>query len=174
MNKQLTKIFVFLLIAVLASAVIYTTWIRKTGDSKKGTIVFMDNFRVFESFAMKKDYDKRLEKEIYQESTRLDSLAAELSRVSAGKSKASGDQEFKNQQYYAARKAFDEKFNALSKEYTSQVYARLNMYIKDFGKAGNYRIILGASGDGNVMYVEPEAEITDELIQYINKQYLDK
>lgn len=170
MNKRLVGVLVVAVILGLSATLMYVVF-RSNPESSEKKIVFMDNFKVFEGFAMKKDYDKRLEKEISLERSQLDSVAAQLNELSKSGMKESFNS--KQQEFMYAKKQFDEKFQKLSQEYTNQVYERLNIYIRDYGKNHQYEFILGATGDGNVMYVDQKADITEELIDYINKEYLD-
>jgi outer membrane protein len=119
-------------------------------------VVFMDSFKLFEGFEMKKDYDQMLEQQLVAEKHILDSLQVNGS----------------NPELLARANAeFDEKFGQLSEKYTQEVYARLNMYIQEFGRQHQYGLIVGSGGQGNVMYVDKQSDITRELLLFVNKQY---
>jgi outer membrane protein len=142
-------------------------------SSNQSDIVYMDNFRVFENFQLKKDYDKLLEKELIQESQSVDSMGMSLTKlIEQGKL---SEEEVNNRKasYFEIQKNLEGKFETLSKDYTAKVYERLNEYIKTFGKENKYKLILGANGQGNVMYSDEQIDITDDLIEFINKKYLD-
>lgn len=143
-------------------------FVTSCSEDKKSDehIVFMDSFKVFEEFEMKKDYDKRLEAQVGADQMGLDSLGAQLNATTDPAKIAALKKEFTMRKL-----AFDEKFAGISEQYTSEVYKRLNEYIKAFGKKKGYSIILGSNGQGNVMYVDDKNDITKDLITYINKEY---
>jgi outer membrane protein len=134
--------------------------------SNEQKVVFMDSYLVFEEFKMKKDYDRKLEKELQTDQASLDSLGRMLNGAKDAMKIGALKKEFT-----VRKMAFDEKFKELSQQYTSEVYVRLNEYIKAFGKQHRYNMILGSNGDGNVMYVDNQQDVTKELIAYINETY---
>ncbi len=139
-----------------------------SNNNSQEKIVYIDNFKVFESFQMKKDYDRMIEKEVSQEKMALDALAS-----SVNSEKNVLKQAELKKVFFEKKQAFDSKFQELSTKYTNLVYERLNGYIKDFGKNNNYTLILGTTGQGNVMFVDEKIDITKKLLEYVNKQYND-
>lgn len=169
-NKLLIWSFITLLLAAGIFFLCRKSPVTSTGA---GEVVFMDSFQVFEEFTMKQEYDKLLEKEVSAERSRLDSLANSLQLMVSDKTATEVQINADKTAYFRYKENYEKAFGALSEKYTSQVYERLNDYIKDFGKQKHYRLILGASGQGNVMYVDKGADITAELITFINQKYLD-
>jgi outer membrane protein len=144
----------------------------ETAKEVSDQVVFMENATVFESFEMKKDYDKIMEKEMTVESSLLDSLGVLLNQAQGGSDSLVV---YKlRRDYYMAEQIFNEKFEEFSTQFTAEVNERLNSYIEEFGKAKKYPIILGSAGQGNVMYVEKSKNITDDLIKFINSKYKKK
>lgn len=129
-------------------------------------IVFMDSFRVFEEFDMKKDYDKKIEEELGMEKNQLIQMENQLKMETDPKKRAFLLQEF--EQY---RQVFDQKFNEISGKYTNEVNAKLNTYVKAYGIEKKYDMVLGTDGQGNVMFVDTNSNVTVDLIKYINKEY---
>lgn len=163
MKKGINIAIIMVLVALGLSVFLYLN--NKSEETQLKT-VFMDSFIVFEEFEMKKDYDKRLEGEIGTEQAELDALGVQLNAMTDPLKIAALKKEFT-----VKKLAFDEKFNAVSQQYTSEVYKRLNDYIKAYGKEHQYGVILGSSGQGSVMYVDEKQDVTKDLIQYINQQY---
>lgn len=60
---------------------------------------------------------------------------------------------------------------ALSRQYDKQILTQLNQYVKDFGQENSYSYIYGNDGNGNLMYGADGKNITQEIINYINKRY---
>ena len=55
-----------------------------------------------------------------------------------------------------------------------QVWVRLNSYVKEYGERQNLKIIIGTSGNGNIMYAEENLNITNQFLAYINARYEGK
>jgi outer membrane protein len=137
-----------------------------TDDGQRPDVVFMDNFKIFEGFEMKKDYDLLIEKEMAGEQRSLDSLARSLDGVTNSIELAARKTEL-----YERQQQFDQQFGELSDTYTKEVYARLNEYITAYGKEKGFKIILGSTGVGNVMYVDTTVNVTADLLKYANSRY---
>lgn len=162
--KKLT--YITLILALASAGLSLFLWLKKDTNEGQLNTVFMDSFMVFEEFQMKKDYDKRLEAEIGAEQQELNAIGAELSSTTDP-----AKIDVLKKDFTVKKLAFDEKFSAISQQYTAEVYKRLNEYIKAYGKDRHYGVILGSNGQGNVMYVDQKQDITKDLIKYINKKY---
>ena len=53
------------------------------------------------------------------------------------------------------------------------VLNKINDFIERYGKQKGYKVILGANGQGNILYVQDAIDITPEVIQALNKEYVD-
>lgn len=51
---------------------------------------------------------------------------------------------------------------------TKQVLAKLDDFIKDYGKSKGYKVIFGATGDGGILYADEAIDITEEVIKAVN------
>lgn len=129
-------------------------------------IVFMDSFRVFEEFEMKKDYDKKIEEELGEQKKQLIQMENELKTESDAKKLL-----LKQTEFNKFRQIFDQKFNEISGKYTNAVNLELNKHIKKYGIDKKLDLILGTDGQGNVMYIDTNSNITVDLIKYINQEY---
>ena len=47
----------------------------------------------------------------------------------------------------------------------------INDYIKDYGKKHGYKYIIGATGQGNLLYANEDNNLTDIIIEGLNKEY---
>jgi outer membrane protein len=138
-------------------------------DTSTPAIVFMDNARVFEEFDMKKEYDTRIQKDLQLEAAQLDSLRFRIQ--SGGTNLGNEALQQLQQYYYQLEQRYNEHFNTLSTQYTSEVNERLNEYVDSYARQKGYDMIVGSGGQGNVMYVDSTLNITDDLIKYINKKF---
>jgi Skp family chaperone for outer membrane proteins len=136
-------------------------------------IVYIDSTKVFDSFQMKKELDRVIEKDMLIDSQKLDSLGRVLDGLSKIPTTPLLTLNNLKQQYVDYKSKLDEKFQKLSADYTSQVNERLKLYIDEFGKSHQYKIILGGNLQEGVLYVDNALDITSEFIVYANKSYLD-
>ncbi|MDP2388373.1 MAG: OmpH family outer membrane protein [Bacteroidota bacterium] len=86
-----------------------------------------------------------------------------------------------NAKFELQRDAFLEKKEQLEAEnlnmrndFNNQILTQLNQYVKDYGKENNYKIILGAEGNGSLMYGNEADDLTEEILVYINEKYKGK
>ena len=49
------------------------------------------------------------------------------------------------------------------------IWKEINAKVTEYGKEKGIDFILGAKGDGTIMYANEAKEITKEIIEYINK-----
>ncbi len=54
---------------------------------------------------------------------------------------------------------------------TQEVLADINAYLKEYGENHAYKIILAATDAGNIVYAQEGMEITEEVIEGLNKRY---
>lgn len=62
-----------------------------------------------------------------------------------------------------------EQYNQKSEAFQNSIWQELNKRIEEYGKKMGYKYILGANGDGSIMYGDEAEDITEELIKYLNK-----
>lgn len=165
--------YLFLTLAVFVLVVAAFYWRNVQENSFVNKVVYIDNIRVFNEFQMKKDYDLLIEKDLIIESKKLDSIGQFVSKLDRTPNVIPAYLASQKQIYFSYKQDFEEKYQKLSKNYTQQVYERLNAYVAEFGEQKEFRIILGTNGDGGIMYVAKNADVTELVISYINKKYLD-
>ena len=141
-------------------------------DSKESNkpIVFMDSFKVFADFEMKKEYDSLLylnQKDLGDE---LDSLARILEAYNSLNVSNPMIDKLKTK-YFILQDSLNQIINSKSNEYTNKVYSRLNELVSEFGTEMGYGIILGSDGKGSVMYVDTFQNVTNQVILFINNKY---
>jgi outer membrane protein len=52
-----------------------------------------------------------------------------------------------------------------------EVLNQVNSYVKEYAKKHNYDIVYGTTMDGNILYGKEQYDITDDVLEYLNKQY---
>lgn len=150
-----------------------TVALRKTG--------YVDVVEVFEAFEMKQELKTKLDSELYGQQASLDSLMFQLQSLNnelSSKPNPTNEeiQKFQSLQtyYVQQQQLFDEYRQELTTKYDSQLFEQLNQYIKDYGEDNGYDYVFGATGDGNILYGAEPANITEEVIKYINDSYQGK
>jgi outer membrane protein len=156
--KQLRILITYLTLVVIFSAC-------KQDAKNEEKVVFVDNYKLFEEFEMKKSLDKKIEKEFAIEKQKLDQMAIAFQNA------IPKEKEKLKQDYVLYESKFNETFTKVSDEYTKEVYSKLNEFIKEFGKKNNYDIIIGTGGQGNIMYVDTNVNITNKLIKFVNTKF---
>lgn len=51
---------------------------------------------------------------------------------------------------------------------------QINGYVTGYAEANGYDIIFGATSDGTLMYAKSDLDLTDEVLKYMNSQYMGK
>ncbi len=80
----------------------------------------------------------------------------------------------KQQQLGDYQRAVKEKAAQEDSQLTKKVLDEINAYLKDYGKLHQYKIILAATDYGNIAYAEEGIDITDEVLDGLNKKYSGK
>jgi outer membrane protein len=159
MQAKINKIGLALLIAnllVLAGIGYYAFSVR----NKK--MAFIINQRVFSEFLGKKELEKRLNDLRAGNNKSVDSLTS-LMRQANNQAASSIYQEGIDN-----IKLMEEQ---LSSRYTADIWKQINQWVNEYGKQKGFDFILGAAGNGSLMYANEGDDITEEVIVFLNKKY---
>jgi len=77
----------------------------------------------------------------------------------------------KQKQLADYQKAIQDKASQEDQERTQMVLQEVNQYIKEYGEKNGYKIILAATEYGNLAYATDDLDITDKIIEGLNKKY---
>ena len=69
------------------------------------------------------------------------------------------------------QEAIQKQIREEDQKVTQTVINDINDYITDYGKSHGYRIIFGASGKGSIMFAGKEADLTEDVLRGLNKQF---
>ena len=142
-------------------------------------VAYVNTYSVYNEFKLKKELEEKLNKTQLTRKVLLDSLRVKIQMASINKSK-SDDKEFyirmenMKQMYFEKEKQYTEENTAQAQKYTDEVWQQLNQYIKEYGTENGYDYIMGATGEGNLMFAKEQHDISKELIQYVNEKYNGK
>ncbi len=77
----------------------------------------------------------------------------------------------KQKQLVDYQKAIQEQARQEDQAMTTEVIKEINAYLKEYGEAHNYKIILAATDAGNIAYAVDSKDITESVLEGVNKKY---
>lgn len=77
----------------------------------------------------------------------------------------------KQQQLASYQQVIQKQIQEEDQKATQTVVNDINDYVKEYGKKKGYKIIFGASGSGNIMYADQTADITEKILEGLNKDF---
>ena len=80
----------------------------------------------------------------------------------------------KQMQINKYQQATQDKAKAEEQKLTQSVLNIVNDYITEYGKKHGYKYILGANGAGSILYANRNNEITEAILEGLNKEYQKK
>jgi len=150
---------------------------------KNEKTVYVEVGRLMQEYKGMKDARAEYEKKVAQWQANADTIIAqwenELKIYEKERSKMTKkERELKEEllrnkqtQISQYREAVEMKARDEDKALTQNVLNAVNDYVAEYGKHKGYKYILGANGSGNVIYAEESCDITDDVIEGLNKQY---
>jgi outer membrane protein len=138
--------------------------------------------KVFNGFQMKAELEEKYKHTQKVKDQILDSLSFNLKLLSKhlneqknAKADINKEEilqfEYKREEYLKLKNQYQEDNAALSQKFDDQILAQLTQYVIEFGKKNNYDMILGADGNGSLMYSKEFYNVSDEVIIFINNKY---
>jgi outer membrane protein len=169
-----------LLALILSGVSMYKSFFSSEAVALNKT-AYVDIKLVFDEFEMTKELQNDLKSDLQAKQVLLDSLMFQLQTFNSKLSSVENPdpkeiQQFQQlQNFYAQQKeVFDTYSYDKTSQFDAQILEQMNQYIKDFGKENGYDYIFGASGSGNILYAPESANLTKEVITYINASYQGK
>jgi outer membrane protein len=173
-----------IILSVLALVVAAESAILLKDHFSRSEYAFVEISALYKDFALKKDLDKQFEAIVSSKKNVLDSIELELNVISEKlktmKENAPGFKEsykefdLKRQEYYLRMESFEKEKEQVGQQFTDQVFARLNEFIKQYGEEEQYKYIFGADGSGSLMFADKGEDITADVKEYINEKYSGK
>lgn len=131
------------------------------------TIVFADKAKLFDGFNMAKELNRAGAKEFQSRKLALDSIQAQLQAPGLPEA----DKRALMQQLIQGREAFEDFQQHFGEEELPAIRTRLEGYVADYAKAHNHRLVIGTDGRQAVLFGTEDLDITNELLNYINRRY---
>jgi outer membrane protein len=169
MKKILLSIALCIFISLATSYLYIQSSEQKTG--------YMNLSVIYKEFSMKKELENTFTKIQTQRKEALDSMELELELLNK-RLNAEGEEkdlvaafEKRRENYLQYKKQFQDDNELMQQQYTEKINKQLNQYVIDYGKEKDYDYLLGGDGTGTVMFAKDGHNITEEVLEYINKKY---
>ncbi len=138
--------------------------------SEKKPVVYVDNIKLFNGFNMAKELSEVHTKKMEKQAKRVDSIYYEFQKQVQAKDEKQVQQT--RQVLQNEDKLLSEMQEYFKNEVTKQVWQRINTSLKKYGEAQEYELVLGANGNGSVMYAnQATVDITESFLAYANAEY---
>lgn len=140
-------------------------------------VVYIDIPKVFNRFELKTELQEKYKKVESGRKRIIDSLAFNLQIMSKKLQSNQNDKDLiyefdvKREEYFKRKNMIDQDNVSLSNQYDKQILERMTLYIVEYGKKNKLDIIMGADGNGVLMYANEKYDKSEEIITYINKKY---
>lgn len=77
----------------------------------------------------------------------------------------------KQQQIGKYQEVLQKQIEEEDKKSSLTIVNDINDYVKDYGRKKGYKIIFGASGSGTIMYANGSADLTEDVLIGLNKEF---
>ncbi len=163
-NNRITLYSGFALVIIISLLANY--FIYSIHDKK---IAVVDAVKLFNGFNMKKELEKEAEGKLKYFSAQVDSLEGQIKLANYGKDTAVRRSLI--QKYLITKRELENQYSQSNQLINEMVWKRLNPLIDEYGKKEGFHLIIGANGMGSVLYNDNYFDKTEEVIQYVNKNY---
>lgn len=151
-------------------------------NNQTNALAYVDTAKLMTDYKGMADVKKTIESKAKEWQATVDTLSLELQNDIKKYEKESGQMTerekkateellgHKQQQFMQYKDASKNKVIEEEQKITNDALVKINSIINEFGKAKNYTIILGTT-TGNIVYANQTINITDEVLEVLNKQY---
>lgn len=164
-SNRIIALSLVLIVGVIAFLGFYVK-----GISEKNPVVYVDNVKLFNGFNMAKDLSASHTKKMNKQRKRVDSIYQEFQKYAQAKDEKQVEQTrhvLQNED-----KLLTDMQEYFKNEVSQQVWQRINTSLKKYGEKQGYELVLGANGNGSVMYAnQATVDITDSFLAYANAEY---
>ncbi len=128
-------------------------------------VVYVDNIQLFDGFNMTKEMKRIGENQFNTQKEKIDSLYATIQKSNPAQ------QQVLMKEYVALKENLEQFNQQFAYEETQKIWKRLHSYIDEFSGENNYKLIIGSEKKQDILYANPNINITNELINYVNSKY---
>lgn len=156
--------YIILIILLLLTVIVFL-YVKKENTE----VVYVRLEEVYDKFNMKTELERQFKSVEIKRKNLIDSLEFQAKQVQINGTKEQyGDAV---ELYVQKRRELENANDELSKQFDEQIWKQLNSYCKEFGKENNFKYVLGTDGSGTIMYADENNDVTQKLIDFINKRY---
>lgn len=164
-------------LAILAFALASFTFLSKD------KIAYVDSNKLIQNYTGAQEARAAYERKALQWKANIDTLSKALEdqikkhnaeKTSMSKREITMSEELiqlKQQQLESYQEVVMQNAAREDQQISAQVLKEVNDFITMYGEAHNYRFILGATTNGNIVYADKGKDITDELIRELNARF---
>lgn len=140
-------------------------------------IVYVRTGIVLEKYKGMIETNNKFSKEVEIVRANIDSLKKKYERVKSQENIVRNKQEWEyslkeiESEYESYSRVSDEKIQQRQMEMSDAVLVEINDFIINYGKQHHYKYILGTTNDGSILYGNEEDDITNVIVDAINKKY---
>jgi len=171
---------------LLAAVAVILSGIALYSSTNSSELVYVDVNKLLEGYKRTKIVRAEFEVKAKTMSSNVDSLMVdwqnELKNYEKERSKMSKKEielkqqllGNKQQQLNNYQQAIQKQIQEEDKKVTQTVINDINDYVTEYGKKHKYKIIFGASGGGNIMYANEATNLTETILEGLNKEFEGK
>lgn len=160
------------ILIVITATLAFLCYLNYDFYKKTKNIKFVDTAYLYDNFKLKKELEITFNEVKTLKQAQLDSLYDVI--ITVKNSGKETDIKTLEKRYLSQRSKMTDEQENLRTAYDSNIWSQLNKYIKDFGEQNNIDLIIGANGQGSVMHGNSSMNISEEAINFINKNYSGK
>lgn len=174
-QKLLLPIGVANLLGIIALSVFIFT--------KDQKVVYVDSAKLLNEYQGMKDARAAYQQKVAGWKANIDTLASDVQKQILKYEKEAASMSAKERQLSQElirnkQKQFNDYQQATSAQaqqedakMTGQIVTQINAYLKKHGESKGYKIIMAATEYGNVAYADKDLDITDAVLDGLNKEY---
>ena len=172
---KFSKEFLFFTLLITTLTVAFFIYHRYFNSNK---VVYVRTGEVINSFNGFKQAQKQFEGEIAIAKGNTDTLAQRLKVLRENidlRKKSSQEWAYKvgkaENEFIQYQKNAEIQLQSRQQELSRNAISKINLFIEEYGKEKGYKLILGSTEDGSILYGFSEDDITKEIIEKLNKKY---
>jgi len=173
MKRMRALIIPFILVCLIAVSAIIIVYVLKNNSNT----AIINLQELYNGFDLKKSLEGKLAGSNGMRKNYLDSLKRDIifhQQLLEGRNNDLQLEklvDYKINLFRLKQKELDEQTQSQIEEFDKQIWLQLNSYVKEYGNKNGYDCIFGTNGEGNVMYVAPNKDITKDAIEYVNNKF---
>lgn len=157
-----------LMILLIGSSALLMSAFRVPG------VVYIHNQKVFESFKLTTELDAKLTKTFEARKSVLENLDLKIQAMKTAEKTDSDSLIWLQETFMQKQQEFTEDQTQQQQNYNKRIWTQINQYAQEFRDAHRYDVVLGADGSGRIMAADPDKDVTDTFIEFINQKYEGK